>query len=88
MSYRSHDRISALILRGDRQCELLIKTIPKPGHSQVLIQMRASGLCGSDLRLIYRPKEHKSGPDGYQGVVAGHEPCGIIMQRGEGVLDA
>ena len=29
--------------------------VPEPGQGQVLIRMKASGLCGSDLRAIYRP---------------------------------
>ena len=55
----------------------------------MLIQTRASALCGSDLRSIYRPavSERKTGAEGYQDVIAGHEPCGVIVKRGEGVLD-
>ncbi|KLO15826.1 oxidoreductase [Schizopora paradoxa] len=75
-------------LPGSSQVELRTVPVPQPGPGQVLLQTRASALCGSDLRLIYRPKTHKSGPDGYRGVIAGHEPCGIIVKRGEGVSDA
>ena len=45
--------------------------------------MRASTICGSDLRAIYR--EHLGeGPEAYQGVVAGHEPCGEVVAVGPG----
>jgi threonine dehydrogenase-like Zn-dependent dehydrogenase len=43
--------------------------------------MRASTICGSDLRAIYR--EHLgTGPEAYQGVIAGHEPCGEVVAVG------
>lgn len=46
--------------------------------------MRASTICGSDLRAIYR--EHLGeGPEAYQGVISGHEPSGRVESVGEGV---
>jgi len=46
--------------------------------------MRASTICGSDLRAIYR--EHLgSGPEAYQGVIGGHEPAGVVEAIGPGV---
>jgi threonine dehydrogenase-like Zn-dependent dehydrogenase len=57
--------------------------VPEPGHGQVLIKMKASSICGSDIRAIYR--EHLGhGPEGYQGVIAGHEPAGQIVAVGPG----
>ncbi|KAI5119314.1 hypothetical protein M0805_004558 [Coniferiporia weirii] len=79
--------MKGVYLPGDRQCEVRTTSVPKPGPGQVIVQTRASALCGSDLRSIYRPKVHKTGAEGYLGVIAGHEPCGVIVQRGEGVLD-
>jgi threonine dehydrogenase-like Zn-dependent dehydrogenase len=74
-----------VVLPGERQLEIREFEVPTPGHGQVLLQMKASGLCGSDLRAIYRPKEQGSGPEAYQGVIAGHEPSGLVAQVGEGV---
>jgi threonine dehydrogenase-like Zn-dependent dehydrogenase len=58
--------------------------IPKPGHGQVLVKMKASTICGSDIRAIYREHVGK-GPEGYQGVIAGHEPCGQVVEDGPGI---
>jgi threonine dehydrogenase-like Zn-dependent dehydrogenase len=59
--------------------------IPKPGHGQVLIKTMASTICGSDIRCIYREHTGK-GPEGYQpGTIAGHEPCGLIVEEGPGL---
>jgi threonine dehydrogenase-like Zn-dependent dehydrogenase len=49
-----------------------------PGHGEVLLRMKASTICGSDIRCIYHEHLGK-GPEGYQGVIAGHEPCGQIV---------
>jgi len=42
--------------------------------------MKSSTICGSDIRCIYREHLGK-GPEGYQpGLIAGHEPCGQIVE--------
>jgi threonine dehydrogenase-like Zn-dependent dehydrogenase len=46
-----------VILRGQERVEIEEFDVPEPGHGQVLIRMKASALCGSDLRAIYH--EHK-----------------------------
>jgi D-arabinose 1-dehydrogenase-like Zn-dependent alcohol dehydrogenase len=57
---------------------------PEPGHEQVLVKMKASGLCGSNLRAIYH--EHTgSGAERYRNVIAGHEPSGQVEAVGPGV---
>ncbi|MDR2743403.1 MAG: zinc-binding dehydrogenase [Treponema sp.] len=58
--------------------------IPKPGHGQVLVKMKACTICGSDIRAIYREHTGK-GAEGYQGVIAGHEPCGQVVEEGPGI---
>ena len=58
--------------------------IPEPGHGQVLVKTKACTICGSDIRAIYREHIGK-GPEGYQGVIAGHEPCGQVVEEGPGV---
>jgi threonine dehydrogenase-like Zn-dependent dehydrogenase len=58
--------------------------IPRPGHGQVLVKMKACTICGSDIRAIYREHLGK-GPEGYQNVIAGHEPCGQVVEEGPGL---
>ncbi|WP_188940871.1 zinc-dependent alcohol dehydrogenase family protein [Nakamurella endophytica] len=58
--------------------------VPTPGPGQVLLRVGASTICGSDVRAIYR--EHLgTGPEGYNDVVAGHEPAGQVVAVGPGV---
>ena len=71
-------------LPGDSTVKLEQFEIPKPGYGQVLVRMKCSTICGSDIRCIYREHLGK-GPEGYQNVIAGHEPCGQIVEEGEGL---
>jgi threonine dehydrogenase-like Zn-dependent dehydrogenase len=70
-------------LPGDSTAVLRDVAVPEPGHGEVLLRMKASTICGSDIRCIYHEHLGK-GPEGYQGVIAGHEPCGRIVRTGPG----
>lgn len=72
------------ILPGNSSVELKTYDIPKPGFGQVLVKTKCCTICGSDIRCIYREHVGK-GPEGYQGVIAGHEPCGQIVEEGLGL---
>lgn len=71
-------------LPGNSTVDIREIPIPKPGYGQVLVRMKASTICGSDIRAIYREHTGK-GPEGYQNKVAGHEPCGQVVEEGPGV---
>src|SRR5271157_762368 len=75
--------MQAVFLPGNSTVELRSVPIPKPGHGEVLIEVKASTICGSDIRCIYHEHLGK-GPEGYQGVIAGHEPSGMIVETGLG----
>ena len=77
-------------LPGNREARLQDFPIPEPGHGQVLLRMMASGICGSDLSYIWaghKTFEGMAGP-AYKGVIAGHEPAGVVVGMGEGVTRA
>ena len=57
---------------------------PAPGHGEVLLKVKSSTICGSDIRAIYREHTGK-GPEGYQNKIAGHEPSGQIVACGPGM---
>ena len=72
-----------VVLPGNSTVEHVTRDVPEPGHGQVLLAMKASSICGSDIRAIYR--EHLGrGPEAYQDVVAGHEPSGEVVAVGPG----
>jgi threonine dehydrogenase-like Zn-dependent dehydrogenase len=70
-------------LPGGSRVEHVSVPVPEPGRGQVLVAMRASSICGSDLRAIYREHLGK-GAEAYRGVIAGHEPCGEVVATGPG----
>ncbi|MBC8138698.1 MAG: zinc-binding dehydrogenase [Fibrella sp.] len=75
--------MNGVVLPGNSTVAYRQQAIPTPGPGQVLIQMKASSICGSDIRAIYR--EHTGvGDEGYRNVIAGHEPCGVIVETGPG----
>lgn len=77
-------KMTGAILPGNSTVELKEYDVPTPGPGQVLLKMKASTICGSDIRAIYREHLGK-GPEAYQGVIAGHEPCGRIVEAGPGL---
>ena len=80
---RSDQTMTGAFLPGNSTVELKEVPVPAPGHGEVLLRMKASTICGSDIRCIYHEHLGK-GPEGYQGVVAGHEPSGQIVKAGPG----
>ena len=73
----------AVYLPGNSTVEVRDVPRPSPGIGQVLLRVEASTICGSDIRAIYR--EHLgTGPEAYQDVVVGHEPCGVVEELGPG----
>ena len=76
-------RMTGVALPGNSTVEFREQPVPTPGYGQVLVRMKASSICGSDIRAIYR--EHLGvGDEAYRNVIAGHEPCGQIAEVGPG----
>jgi 2-desacetyl-2-hydroxyethyl bacteriochlorophyllide A dehydrogenase len=71
-----------VLFTGDRKLELSEFADPEPGRGEVVLQMRASGMCGSDLH-VYRSTNRPEYPG--VGMIQGHEPCGDIVAVGSGV---
>lgn len=76
--------MQAAYLPGNSTVVLKEVEIPEPGYGEVLIKMKSSTICGSDIRAIYREHTGK-GPEGYQNKICGHEPSGQIVKCGPGL---
>ncbi|RYF57727.1 MAG: iditol 2-dehydrogenase [Comamonadaceae bacterium] len=68
--------------RGDRIVSLENFPDPTPGPGSVVIAVRASGMCGSDLHSY---RGNPGGPQNSGALVAGHEPAGVVQSVGPGV---
>jgi propanol-preferring alcohol dehydrogenase len=55
---------------------------PEPGFGEVLIRMKTTGICGSDLHIYRRSAEHFKGRENR---IPGHEPSGVVEAISEGV---
>jgi len=65
--------------------KLVIRDVPDPvpGPDEVLIEVEACGVCGSDVQIINVPPGHPSTPP----VIIGHEFVGWIRAMGSAVDD-
>jgi threonine dehydrogenase-like Zn-dependent dehydrogenase len=82
-----------VVFLGERQLELGEFPDPTPGPGEVVLAIKASGMCGSDLHPYRAPRTGGAaaslGLGGSAGpVIGGHEPCGVVLERGPGVSEA
>jgi threonine dehydrogenase-like Zn-dependent dehydrogenase len=81
-------RVQGIVFLGDRKFDLMSCPDPSPGPDDAVLEMRASGMCGSDLDAYRRPPGETSTsgmPVPTGPVIAGHEPCGVVVAVGRGV---
>jgi len=55
--------------------------IPKPGSAEALIEMKACGICATDVHTAL----DGTVPTAYTPMTLGHEPSGVISDLGDGV---
>ena len=70
-----------VVFPGDRRAEVRDYPDPEPGPGEVVVRMKASGLCGSDLHLYRQTAAQRAGND----TIPGHEPSGVVEMLGAGV---
>jgi L-iditol 2-dehydrogenase len=75
--------MKAVFLPGDKRVEIRAVEVPSPGPGEVLVQVKASCICRSDLSLYYG--NAVVGGEAAGKCVTGHEPAGIIAAIGAGV---
>src|SRR5690606_7520418 len=73
--------MQGIVFLGERELELREFPDPEPGPREVVVEIKASGMCGSDLRPYRAPR------DAALNVIRGHEPCGVVVARGNAVTD-
>jgi threonine dehydrogenase-like Zn-dependent dehydrogenase len=77
-----------IVFLGDRKLELREFPDPEPGPGEVVLAIKASGMCGSDLhpyRAVGNAASALGLGSGAGPVIAGHEPCGTVSAVGAGV---
>ena len=79
------------VFLGNRNVEVRTFPDPTPGPGEVVIEMKASGMCGSDLKFYRSPPGEAQKSLGFSAdadpFIGGHEPCGVVAARGPGVSE-
>lgn len=84
--------MKGVVFLGERRLELRDFPDPAPGPGEVVLEIKASGMCGTDLKY-YRAAAGGGGAAaiGLRAkewpVIAGHEPCGVVAAVGAGVSE-
>jgi threonine dehydrogenase-like Zn-dependent dehydrogenase len=63
--------------------------VPKPGPGEVLVEVKACGICGSDVHMAQADQEGYIWYPGLTGFpcTLGHEMAGVVVEGGPGALD-
>jgi threonine dehydrogenase-like Zn-dependent dehydrogenase len=75
--------VRAAVYEGEGRLVLKNVPDPTPAPTEVLIEVEACGICGSDVQIINVPPGHPSTPP----VIIGHEFVGRIRAVGSAVTD-
>jgi threonine dehydrogenase-like Zn-dependent dehydrogenase len=73
--------MQGVVFLGQRKLELRQFPDPTPGPREVIVEIKASGMCGSDL------PPYRAGSEAFRPIVRGHEPCGVIVAHGRSVAE-
>ena len=82
--------MKGIVFTGDRRLELQDFPDPSPGQGEVILEIKASGMCGSDLKFYRAPAGAAAAGLGLGSgelVIGGHEPCGVVVAVGSGVSE-
>ena len=72
--------MKGLVVLGNSRAEVREVDRPEVRPGWVLVKMKASGICGSDVH-VYRRSPEEMGVRG--GKVTGHEPAGVVEEIGD-----
>ena len=72
--------LAVVVARYGGTLELMDRPVPRPGAGEVLVRVRASGLCSTDLHLLSGRQ-----PLGQLPRIVGHELAGDIIELGAGI---
>jgi 2-desacetyl-2-hydroxyethyl bacteriochlorophyllide A dehydrogenase len=70
----------AIIWKGNGSLEIIEKPILKPGNGEVMVKVKAAGICGTDLHILSGKHPQAKPP-----LILGHEFAGIVVDVGENV---
>ncbi|OLP76958.1 putative zinc-type alcohol dehydrogenase-like protein YphC [Symbiodinium microadriaticum] len=95
---KGENNMRGVTFPGDRKVEIMTFDDPTPGPGEVVIEVKASGLCGSDLHAYRAPSDDQAFRELAKGkpyetmrdngpMIGGHEPSGVVVAVGPGVSE-
>src|ERR1039458_10594000 len=76
---RDYIMMRGAYLPGNSSVVLRDLPVPEPGHGEVLLRMKASTICGSDIRCIYH--EHRSEEHTSELQSLRHLVCRLLLEK-------
>ena len=80
---KANQQNPSLVVTADHRIKMEEAPIPEPGVGEVLLHVRATGICGSDLHFWKHGAIGSLTVDG--DCILGHEAAGVVLARGPGV---
>jgi len=80
--------LGSLVWRNPK-LEIREYDIPTPGPSEVLLELKACGICGSDVHMAQSDKDGYTFYPGLTGFpcILGHEFSGVVIEAGKNAFD-
>jgi len=72
-------QMKAAVYKGPKEIQLEMVDIPEVGSNDVLLKIRAVGICGSDMHT------YQTGLYSFPNQIMGHEFCGEVVEKGKDV---
>lgn len=83
--------MKAVVIHGPRDYRLEEKPIPRPGPNELLMKVRAVGICASDYKCYTGAPKYWGDSTREQlvqtGITPGHEFSGVVVEAGAGALE-
>jgi len=76
----AHNMRAMVLERPGEPLKLVRRPVPRPGPGQLLLRVRACGVCRTDLHVVDGDLPQTRSP-----IIPGHEVVGEVVQLGEGV---
>lgn len=74
--------MKSAVFLGKHQIEVVDKEIPKPKVDEILVRVKACGICGTDQHIFHG---HPGSAEVVPPVILGHEYAGEVVSVGAGV---
>ncbi|HET9204486.1 MAG TPA: alcohol dehydrogenase catalytic domain-containing protein [Acidimicrobiia bacterium] len=79
-------KMRAAVLRGWNDLAVEEVDVPEPAAGEVLLRVKACGLCGTDLKMVHGAFQARGWPPSLPFVM-GHEWSGEVVALGDGLED-